>query len=101
MLNDRFAAPLDIAIGRKVRALRLSRKLTGGRVAAAVGSTQTTVYLMEAGLVAIGRERLARMAQLFEVSVADILRPVLFGGIRCRLRRARSRGRSQSHRGRR
>jgi transcriptional regulator with XRE-family HTH domain len=98
MLNDRFTAPLNIAIGRKVRALRLSRKLSGECVAGAIGGTQTAVSLMEAGRIPIGRERLARMAQLFGVSVADILRPVLFGGLRWRIRRSRSRG---SHRGRR
>lgn len=67
----------DVTINTKLRELRLARGYTQGAVAAAVGVTRGAVTLWESGDPAVrtkpSRATLVRLAELYDVSVDDLI----------------------------
>jgi transcriptional regulator with XRE-family HTH domain len=61
--------PTDIEVGRRVRALRLKKEMSQGKLADALGLTFQQVQKYEKGANRIGAGRLQRIAEIFGVPI--------------------------------
>jgi transcriptional regulator with XRE-family HTH domain len=64
--------PLDLEVGRRVRALRLERGLSQAALADRLGLTFQQVQKYEKGSNRIGAGRLQRIARILKVPVSDL-----------------------------
>jgi|SRR6185295_19831628 transcriptional regulator with XRE-family HTH domain len=62
--------PLDVEVGRKVRALRLNKNMSQERLAEALGLTFQQVQKYERGTNRISAGRLQRIAKILDVQTA-------------------------------
>jgi len=62
--------PLDVEVGRKVRALRLNKNMSQERLAEALGLTFQQVQKYERGTNRISAGRLQRIAKILDVQTS-------------------------------
>jgi len=61
-------------IGRRIRAARLARGMTGEELAEKIGSDKGSVSRVERGMAGLSVERLQRIAAALGIEAADLLR---------------------------
>jgi transcriptional regulator with XRE-family HTH domain len=73
-MKQRRAGPEDVAIGQKIRALRLERGLSQEELGRAVGITFQQIQKYERGANRVSAARLQRIADALEVAVTFFYR---------------------------
>jgi len=69
------ARPVSLKfIGRRIRAARLARGMTGEELAEKIGSDKGSVSRVERGMAGLSVERLQRIAAALGIEAADLLR---------------------------
>jgi DNA-binding Xre family transcriptional regulator len=73
VLDDVAVEAWLVALGKRVRILRLTREMTQDDLAAAAGMSRSFVSLIEHGTHGIDVVRLLRLAAALEVALVDLL----------------------------
>jgi transcriptional regulator with XRE-family HTH domain len=80
-MNKKGTDQRDIEVGRRVRAFRLQKGLSQGKLADQLGLTFQQVQKYEKGTNRIGAGRLQRIAEILEIPVTDFFVPEKRKGI--------------------
>jgi len=70
--------PVDIAVGDRIRQLRKARGITQTELASAIGLTFQQVQKYEKARNRISASKLAKIATIFDVDVAELFRGQVF-----------------------
>ena len=72
-MTARRAEAGDAVVGRNIRLHRLARRMTQGALGQSVGVTSRQVQKFEKGVSGVGAARLARIATVLNVPVAELI----------------------------